>query len=166
LLARRHITRPAGAGGEEHFAITPEAFRDRLLGGGFAMHWRSHGYDYGIDSDIDTHLTKGWQVVVNGSRHYLESARNRYPTNLRPLLVTVSHNQLFERLVRRGRESSEEIEQRLQRAEALDAQLRHQSLLRLSNNGPLEAAGDRLLEMILQAVETTRRSAISEATAG
>jgi ribose 1,5-bisphosphokinase len=100
LLARRHITRPVGAGGEEHIAITPEAFRERLLVGDFAMHWRSHGNDYGIDREIDTYLANGWQVVVNGPRHYLESARRHYPTNLCPVLVTVSHDQLFERLIR------------------------------------------------------------------
>ncbi len=148
LLARRFITRPAGAGGEAHIAITPQAFRERMKAGGFAMHWRSHGFEYGIDSGIDTHLAEGWQVVVNGSRHYLETAHKRYP-GLRPVLITVSQNQLLARLLARGRESREEIEQRLRRAKELDDRLCERDLLRLGNDGPLEEAGERLLQLIL-----------------
>ncbi|MEJ2455981.1 MAG: phosphonate metabolism protein/1,5-bisphosphokinase (PRPP-forming) PhnN [Candidatus Thiodiazotropha sp.] len=165
LLARRYITRPAGVDGENHIAITPEAFRERQARGAFAMHWRSHGFEYGIDRRIDDDLSAGWQVVVNGSRHYLESARRRYPT-LQPILVSVSHDQLFERLVKRGREGPEDIERRLQRAETLDAQLADQSLYRLRNDGPLEVAGNQLLEMIMGVGSEARTSPRAAAASG
>ncbi len=165
LVATRHITRPACVGGENHIAITPEAFRDRLAQGAFALHWRSHGFEYGIDRQIDDYLARGWQVVVNGSRHYLETARRCYPT-LQPILVTVSHDQLFERLVKRGREGPEEIDRRLQRAEALDAQLVDQSLYRLRNDGLLEVAGKRLLQMVMGAGSEARTSPRAAAASG
>jgi len=152
LLARRFITRPADAGGEAHIALSPQAFQQRMTSGGFAMHWRSHGFDYGIDSAIEHYLANGWQVVVNGSRRYLETALERYPS-LRAVLITVSHERLLGRLLERGRECRDEIEQRLRQAESLDAQLRHRSLMKLSNDGPLEVAGERLLQLILS--ETT-----------
>lgn len=148
ILAQRHITRPADAGGEAHIEISHEKFERRLAEGGFAMHWQSHGFRYGIDSGIDRHLAQGRQVVVNGSRHYLENARQRYP-ELCPVLITVSHDKLLARLRERGRECNKAIEQRLQRAEALDAQLRDQVLIRLGNDGPLEQAGSLLLAMVL-----------------
>ncbi len=150
LLATRHITRPACVGGEDHIAITPEAFSDRLARGAFALHWRSHGFEYGIDRQIDDYLSRGWQVVVNGSRHYLNTARQRYP-DLFPILISVSHDCLLERLQRRGRESSDQIERRLQRAEALDARVQGRAQTVLVNDGPLEIAGQQLLTIVMQA---------------
>jgi ribose 1,5-bisphosphokinase len=149
LIPQRYITRPTTAGGEEHIELSRHEFHTRMREDGFAMHWQSHGYLYGIDAGIDRSLARGYQVVINGSRHYLETARSRY-TNLFPVLITVSHDQLLERLLNRGRENEQEIEQRLLRAEALDKQLQDQDLIRLPNGGPLEQAGRRLLEMILE----------------
>ena len=154
IIARRHITRPADAGGEPHIEISPQDFQARLRQGGFAMHWRSHGYHYGIDAEIDQFLALGYQVVVNGSRRYLETARSRYP-RICPVLVTVSHDRLLGRLRRRGRENEQEIEQRLLRGEALNAELQNQDLIRLCNDAELEAAGRRLLEIIRRAGSIT-----------
>lgn len=165
VIPQRYITRSVTAGGESHIELTPPAFRERLQAGGFAMHWESHGYLYGIGAEIIPLLDQGVQVIVNGSRHYLNTARAHYP-NLRPVLVTVSHDKLLQRLVTRGRESAQEIEQRLLRAEALDAQLQDQDLLRLANDGPLEQAGKRLLEMVLQSLSLTSPGTGSAAATG
>ncbi len=148
MFPRRYITRPADAGGEEHIEITAEAFQQRVQQNGFAMHWQSHGYRYGIGREIDAWLGVGFSVVLNGSRHYLETALARYP-NLQPVLIKVSHDALFERLTLRGRENAQEIEQRLQRAEALDELLTHRDLCVLHNNGPLREAGEALRNLIL-----------------
>ncbi|MCU7808416.1 MAG: phosphonate metabolism protein/1,5-bisphosphokinase (PRPP-forming) PhnN [Candidatus Thiodiazotropha sp. (ex Semelilucina semeliformis)] len=148
VVPRRYITRKIHTGGEPHIEITPEAFQQRVAEGGFAMQWQSHGFSYGIGTEIDRWLSDGYQVIVNGSRHYLEAARQDYP-NLQPVLVTVSHKTLHERLTMRGRESHQEIEKRLQRAEALDRALMHTDLIRLSNDGPLSEAGEALLRLIL-----------------
>ncbi len=148
MLPRRYITRETRAGGEPHIEITPEAFERHVSEGRFAMHWYSHGYAYGIGIEIEEWLKQGYQVVINGSRHYLDSARESYP-DLLPVLITVSHDQLAQRLISRGRESHEEIEQRLVRAEALDQSLKDSHLIRLSNDGPLQEAGDSLLKLVL-----------------
>jgi len=147
-LPRRYITRPDNIGGEAHIEISREGFRWQAALGNFAMHWESHGYAYGISREIDTWLAAGFHVVINGSRHYLENAREHYPT-LQPVLVRVSHDALRQRLTRRARETEDEIQQRLQRGEALDRQLSHEDLTILNNDGPLETAGETLLELIL-----------------
>ena len=165
LIPRRFITRPALAGGEPHLALSHEKFQERLAAGGFAMHWQSHGHRYGIGSDILPLLAQGYQVVVNGSRHYLQTARAIYPS-LCPVLVTVSHDQLLQRLVNRGRENEAEIEQRLARAEALDSQLKDEELLRLANDGPLEQAGEHLLRIVLQPLSARPRRTGSAAATG
>lgn len=147
-LPRRYITRPADAGGEDHIEISLESFRWQAALGNFAMHWESHGFSYGIGREIDKWLEAGFHVVLNGSRHYLETARAHYPT-LQPVLIRVSHDALFERLTSRGRENADEIEQRLQRAEVLDRQLTQEELKILNNDGPLQEAGEALLELVL-----------------
>ena len=164
-LAQRFITRPLHEGGEVHIPLTPESFRERLDRGAFALNWRSHGYDYGIDSNIDDYLAKGWRVIVNGSRHYLEVARRRYPSLL-PVLVTVSHDRLLERLVSRGREGPDEIERRLRRTETPDAQTRLQGVLRLQNDGPLEGAGNRLLKRVLGTAQAGESTVTAKAATG
>ena len=74
LFAHRYITRPPAEGAENHIALKPEEFLNRLEKGFFAMNWQSHGYHYGIGIEIDHWLSKGCQVVVNGSRSYLPNA--------------------------------------------------------------------------------------------
>ncbi|MGZ5147587.1 MAG: phosphonate metabolism protein/1,5-bisphosphokinase (PRPP-forming) PhnN, partial [Burkholderiales bacterium] len=79
LFAHRYITRPAGAGGENHVALTAQEFEVRKRHGLFAMTWQSHGLHYAIGIEIDIWLAKGLTVVVNGSRAYISAARRRYP---------------------------------------------------------------------------------------
>jgi ribose 1,5-bisphosphokinase len=148
-LPRRYITRPANSGGEVHIEISPEEFRQKLARDEFAMHWQSHGFFYGIDREIDHWLGRGEQVVINGSRHYLQSARQAYPT-LQPILVSVSQEILRRRLLARGREDTDAIERRLQRGELLNSNVAGERLYHLDNEGPLAVAGEVLLGLILE----------------
>lgn len=151
-LPQRYITRPADSGGEVHIEISPEAFRLKLERDEFALHWQSHGFHYGIDREIDRWLAQGLQVVINGSRHHLQAARQAYPT-LQPILISVSRETLRRRLLARGREDVAAIERRLQRGEELADLLNHEPIQRLSNEGPLPEAGEALLRLILQGCE-------------
>jgi len=152
-LPRRYITRPADNGGEVHIEISPEAFQLKLERDEFALHWQSHGFHYGIDREIDHWLAQGLQVVVNGSRHYLETARQTYPT-LQPILVSVSRETLRRRLLARGREDAAAIERRLQRGEELDNLANHQPFHRLGNEGPLIEAGEALLRLVYPDIDS------------
>src|SRR5262249_31492641 len=56
VFARRHITRPAESGGEDHIGITTADFdRDRAAGR-FALSWRGNGLGYGVGVEIDLWL--------------------------------------------------------------------------------------------------------------
>jgi ribose 1,5-bisphosphokinase len=160
MLPQRYITRPSKPGGEEHIEITPKQFLRRQSRGDFALYWQSHGFRYGIGREIDGWLAEGYQVVINGSRHYLAGAREHYPS-LWPVLIRVSHDILVQRLILRGRESAHEIEQRLQRAQALDQELEHNELLVLDNDGPLYVAGEALRKLILSHAATDHRPPLS-----
>lgn len=114
-FAQRWITRPADAGGERHRPLTLAEFEERVRAGGFAMHWRAHGNGYGIDGEIREWLREGATVVVSGSREHLPQALKDFPA-LHVVHVSVDAAVLRERLLRRGRESAAQVDERLARA--------------------------------------------------
>ncbi len=138
-FARRVITRSAESVGEDAVSVTPDEF-ERLQGeGAFALSWRANGLAYGIPREIDDWLSAGQDVLINGSRGHLEAARQRYP-NLLAILLQVDEAVLRQRLLARGRETPEQIEQRLARSRELQVGTAS-SLLPLAGEGPGERAG-------------------------
>lgn len=137
-IARRVITRSAEAKGEAAQGVTPEQFDTLRAQGAFAMHWRANGLDYGIPRQVDQWLAAGRPVLVNGSRAYLAEARQRYQ-DLLVVLVQVKPEVLRQRLLARGRETTEEVEQRLARSARLQAAA-DPSVHVLDNSSTLEAA--------------------------
>ncbi|MCO1620327.1 MAG: phosphonate metabolism protein/1,5-bisphosphokinase (PRPP-forming) PhnN [Pseudomonas alloputida] len=145
-IARRVITRSAEAKGEAAQGVTPEQFDTLRAQGAFAMHWRANGLDYGIPRQVDQWLAAGRAVLVNGSRAYLAEARQRYP-DLLVVLVQVKPEVLRQRLLARGRETTEEVEQRLARSARLQAAA-DPSVLVLDNSSTLEAAVAAFLSLL------------------
>ncbi|HDS1728483.1 TPA: phosphonate metabolism protein/1,5-bisphosphokinase (PRPP-forming) PhnN [Pseudomonas putida] len=137
-IARRVITRSAEAKGEAAHGVTPEQFETLRAQGAFAMHWHANGLNYGIAQQVDEWMAAGRAVLVNGSRAYLAEARQRYP-DLLAVLVEVRPEVLRQRLLARGRENAEEIEQRLARSARLQAPP-DPSVHVLDNSTTLEAA--------------------------
>lgn len=146
IFAHRYITRSAESGGENHVALSPEEFLERRGAGFFALHWESHGNHYGIGIEIDLWMDKGIRVVANGSRAYLLEARRRYP-DLNAVLIDVSPEILEQRLRARGRETEEQIQKRIKRHKKLEI-LSDKGTTKISNNGPLEEAGNRLVTLL------------------
>ncbi|MFJ4257884.1 phosphonate metabolism protein/1,5-bisphosphokinase (PRPP-forming) PhnN [Pseudomonas monteilii] len=145
-IARRVITRSAEAKGEAAQGVTAEQFETLCAQGAFAMHWRANGLGYGIPRQVDQWLAAGKAVLVNGSRAYLPEARQRYPDML-AILVEVKPQVLRQRLLARGRESAEEVEQRLARSARLQA-LSDPSVHVLDNSTSLEAAVAALFKLL------------------
>jgi phosphonate metabolism protein PhnN/1,5-bisphosphokinase (PRPP-forming) len=117
LFARRCITRPAEAGGEDHSPMTESEFEALRDAGGFALWWRAHGLLYGIPMAAAQALEEGRVVVANLSRTVLAEAAARYP--LRILNITAPLPVLAARLAARGREDAADIAARLAREAAL-----------------------------------------------
>ena len=82
--ARRVITRPAEAGGEDFDGVTEAEFARRLAASEFALHWRAHGLGYGIPA---AELAGVGTVLMNLSRAVLAKAVAHLP-GLTVLLVT------------------------------------------------------------------------------
>ena len=110
--ARRVITRPTNAGGEDFDGVTEAEFTRRLNAGDFALHWRAHGLGYAIPA---RELTGHGTVLFNLSRAVLRDAMTRFP-DLTVLHVTAPAPVLAARLAARGRETRADQAQRLERA--------------------------------------------------
>ncbi|AUA56912.1 Ribose 1,5-bisphosphate phosphokinase PhnN [Achromobacter spanius] len=150
LVAHRYITRDSG-GTEDALALTPEEFARRAALGCFALRWASHGLQYGIGIEIDTWLACGAAVIVNGSREHLAAAHQRYPA-LTAVEVTVDPSVLAQRLAGRGRESADQIQERLTRAAQAFAIPPHCAYTRISNDAAHDVAAAALLGIARRAL--------------
>jgi ribose 1,5-bisphosphokinase len=148
-IVQRVITRSAEAAGEDAVAVSLADFERQEAAGAFAMSWRANGLAYGIPGQIDEWLATGQDVLVNGSRAYLTQARQRYPW-LIGVVLTVEMKVLRERLLARGRETPEQIEQRLARNALFDsvAVAAAEDLHVLDNSSDFERTVDNLLVLI------------------
>ncbi|BDM21605.1 phosphonate metabolism protein/1,5-bisphosphokinase (PRPP-forming) PhnN [Pseudomonas sp. LRP2-20] len=147
-IARRVITRSAEAKGEAAHGVSAERFAQMRSEGAFAMHWRANGLEYGIPAQVDQWLAQGHSVLVNGSRAYLPAARERYP-DLLAVCLEVQPEVLRERLLARGRETPEQVDQRLSRNARLQLEAAPW-VHRLDNSGELAAAVTGLLDLLRQ----------------
>ncbi len=155
LIAHRYITRPVELTGENHIQLSEAEFFMRQHHHCFLFTWQSHDLYYGIGQEVADWLAKGMNVVINGSRGYLEQATLLWP-DIKPILVTVSLDKLQQRLEARGRENASQIQERLQRAAAF-AELTHPNLLTVSNDGSLEEGGEKLYQLLGACPRTKNR---------
>lgn len=114
VFARRMITRPADAGGEDHTEISREEFETLRRQGAFLLSWSAHGLDYGLPISLADDLAAGRHVVANVSRSVIANAGSRTPT-VCVVVITAPASVLARRLGDRGRESESDIATRLVR---------------------------------------------------
>ncbi|WP_236191825.1 phosphonate metabolism protein/1,5-bisphosphokinase (PRPP-forming) PhnN [Pseudomonas paraglycinae] len=147
-IIRRVITRSAESMGEDAIGVTPQEFQQRQRAGKFSLWWEANGLSYGISAEMDQWLKAGKHVLVNGSRANLRQALEHYPT-LVPVLLTVRDDVLRERLLRRGRETLEQIDARLARNTLFKDRRSTDSPVHLiDNSGDLADAVNHLLELV------------------
>jgi phosphonate metabolism protein PhnN/1,5-bisphosphokinase (PRPP-forming) len=144
-FVRRAITRPAGAGGEEHLPLDRTAFMAARDSGAFALWWEAHGLLYGIPRDIEGDIAAGRVVVANLSRAVLAAAAARLP--LQVLEITAPPEVLAARLAARGREDAADVAARLARAAPLPPGL---AVERVLNDGPVDAGAARVAALLRQ----------------
>jgi ribose 1,5-bisphosphokinase len=144
VFARRVITRPVAAGGEDHSAVSPAEFAEWRDTGRLMLHWQAHGFDYGLPLELVAALEQGRSVVANVSRTVVAEARRRFPP-VAVIAVSASAQTLAARLANRGRENAAEMDSRLMRAGALAPD---QADFLIDNDGPLDMAIDRFIAVL------------------
>ncbi|MCU0856331.1 MAG: AAA family ATPase [Rhodobacteraceae bacterium] len=95
--------------------ITAE-FERRRATGEFVLWWDAHGLRYGIPRAIVERLDDGADVIANLSRGALPDARRIF-RGMVVLTLTARPEVLAARLAGRGRETAEDIAERLARAD-------------------------------------------------
>lgn len=149
-VIRRVVTRSPQAAGEDALGVSRETFARMKSEGAFAMHWEANGFEYGIPVQLDEWLAAGRNVLVSGSRAYLQQARERYP-DLKAIMLTVTNEELHRRLVQRGRETASEIAARLKRNTLFLDQLayaQNQGIELLDNSAELSVGVNALLRLV------------------
>lgn len=149
-FARRLITRPADAGGEDHEAIGEAEFAELAAAGGLLASWNAHGLHYGLRASLRDELLRGRHIVANGSRSVLKALAGAVP-RLIIINVTASPAVLAKRLASRGRETPEDIAARLARRTP-DLPSGIETLV-VENNGAIEEG----IEHFLAAIDAATR---------
>jgi ribose 1,5-bisphosphokinase len=142
VFARRMVTRPAQHG-SDHEPVAEADFLALLRAGGLCWHWQAHGFYYGISRHYADDVRAGRSVVVNGSREHVNSLAPS--PGLRVVQVTAGHNQLAERLARRGRDAAGAVTERLARNTRFTGM---QADCVIVNDAELAVAGRRLADYL------------------
>jgi guanylate kinase len=110
-------------GGAYHF-LTPEEFEDRVAAGDFVEHAAYSGHRYGtLRSELERRTRDGVPVVLEIEVQGARQVRSAMPDALAVFIAPPSPDALRARLVGRGTDPADQIEQRMQTAEReLEAQ--------------------------------------------
>ncbi|EKF44460.1 phosphonate metabolism protein/1,5-bisphosphokinase PhnN [Nitratireductor indicus C115] len=147
-FVRRVITRAMDGAGEAHDCLTDAAFEKARLNGCFAVSWQANGLRYGLPVSVDEVVRGGNVAVANVSRSVIPALRERYE-NVIAVLITAGRDVLADRLSRRGRETREEVLERLERAHAKELVVENATVI--DNSGALEEAGERFQDILRRA---------------
>jgi ribose 1,5-bisphosphokinase len=143
VYPRRVVTREASPF-EDNEQISPDAFRQALARGEFAMHWEAHGHCYALPRAIEDDIRAGRTVVANISRTVMDALRRTY-ANVTVVSITAPPEILAERLAVRARDSDGKIEDRIRRT-VNDATAKPEIVI--SNVGSADANASRLIQVI------------------
>lgn len=151
VFVRRVITRVADARHEDHDTMSLEAFSLAENKGEFAVTWGAHDLRYGVPANVKQHLSNGGIGIVNGSRRALEDMHASFE-NLQVICLTVDPDILAARLKARDRKSDTNINSRIAQAQLpLGSAL---NVAHLDNTGPVETAGNAILQLIGSSSQT------------
>lgn len=118
-FVRRVITRQQMPETEDHDSLDEGEFLKAQGEGAFTLHWQAHGLHYGLPKSLEAEIAQGRIVIANISRRVLDDVRRLFSSR-KIILITARPEVLADRLSARGRESREQIEQRLLREVIFD----------------------------------------------
>lgn len=154
VFARRAITRPADAGGEDHEAVDIVEFKRRRDVGDFLAHWQAHELYYGLPVGLETELSAGKNVLANVSRVAIPEILARYQTT-KVIEVKAPREILMARLRARGRESENDLKRRL--ARKVDPYPPEADVLTIQNDSTPEIGTKRFLSALIRSLPNTLR---------
>jgi guanylate kinase len=153
-LAVSATTRPPRPGerdGADYHFLTPERFEQAVANGEFVEHAAYSGNRYGtLRSELDRRLTEGVPVVLEIEIQGARQVRRAMPESEAVFIAPPSRDALRIRLLGRGTDTPEQVDERLRTAEReLEAQREFEHVV---VNDRLEKATDELVEIVARAL--------------
>jgi guanylate kinase len=141
--------------GTDYHFLAPEEFERRVQSGDFVEHATYSGRRYGtLRSELERRLNDGVPVVLEIEVQGARQVREAMPEALPVFIAPPSSEALRARLIGRGTDASEQIEQRLRTAEGeLQAQPEFPFVV---VNDQLEQATDELARIVQEALAEDR----------
>jgi guanylate kinase len=139
--------------GVDYHFLTPEQFEEHLAAGDFLEHATYSGNRYGtLRSEVERRVSKGAPVVLEIEVQGARQVRRAMPDALAVFVAPPSLGALRARLVGRGTDTPEQVDERLRTAEVeLGAQ---QEFAHVVVNDRLEQATDELAQIVLGALDS------------
>ena len=152
VSATTRAPRPGEEDGIDYHFLTPEQFEARVKAGDFVEHANYSGNRYGtLRSDLERRLASGAGVVLEIEVQGARQVRSAMPEAVAVFIAPPSRAALRARLVGRGTDSAEQVDERLRTAEReLEAQ---PEFAHVVVNDRLEQATDELVEIVRAAMD-------------
>jgi ribose 1,5-bisphosphokinase len=141
-FAQRVITREADPENEDHETLSREAFATARARGEFCLAWEAHGLCYAIRQEAVEHVASGCTMVANLSRAVLSEAASRF-SRMDVVELTARPEVRIERLFARGRETVNDIHNRIAREVPLSVQNLSGHIVTIDNSGRVDDAVER-----------------------
>ncbi|MEN6321775.1 MAG: guanylate kinase [Syntrophaceae bacterium] len=120
LFSISYTTRPPRLGekdGKDYYFISEEIFRERITQGEFAEWEENYGFLYGTSTrTMKEFLEKGYDIVLDIESRGAKKLKTNYPDGIFVFIVPPSIDELKKRLNRRGGESEQIVEKRMNKA--------------------------------------------------
>ena len=152
VSATTRAPRPGEEHGVDYHFLTPERFEARVEAGDFVEHANYSGNRYGtLRSDLERRLASGAGVVLEIEVQGARQVRAAMPEAVAVFIAPPSRAALRARLVGRGTDSAEQVDERLRTAEReLEAQ---PEFAHVVINDRLEEATDELVGIVRRAMD-------------
>ncbi|MBS9719530.1 phosphonate metabolism protein/1,5-bisphosphokinase (PRPP-forming) PhnN [Tianweitania sp. BSSL-BM11] len=157
LFVRRIITRAPDGATEDHDTMSVEAFQAAKQAGDFCLSWHANGLHYALPRSTLDAQKAGRTVVANLSRAILSEICHDF----RPILlieVSAAQHILAARLLARGRETAEAIEERIKRARNFDVPACVSKHVIIENSGSLDTGVNAMIKALRAAVSLVSSS--------
>ena len=153
VSATTRAPRPGERDGIDYHFLDPAGFEDRVRSGDFLEHATYSGNRYGtLRSELERRLAAGAGVVLEIEVQGARQVREAMPEAIAVFIAPPSRNALRARLVGRGTDSPDQVDERMRTAEReLEAQ---DEFSHVVVNDRLEEATEALAEIVRQAVGT------------
>jgi guanylate kinase len=144
--------RPGERDGVDYHFLIPEEFEERVEAGDFVEHAMYSGNRYGtLRSELERRLADGAGVVLEIEVQGARQVRAAIPEAVAVFIAPPSRGALRARLIGRGTDSPEQVDQRLRTAEReLEAQ---PEFVHVVVNDRLETATEELISIVRGALD-------------